>query len=59
MGKITVLESELHLNLQDRNFCHSKRLIGAVLSISENLRVKGQGHQMSDIENQKLWSQHD
>ena len=41
MGKITVLDLQLISNKADSNFCQWKRLTGAVLSISENLRVKG------------------
>ena len=50
MGKITVLEPQLQSNIQDRKFGHSKGLIGAVVStcFAENLRVRGQGHHMSD-----------
>ena len=42
IGKTTVLEPQLHSNVADRNSCQSERLTGAVLSISENVRSKGQ-----------------
>ena len=41
-GANSVLEQYLHLSVWIRNFCHSKRPIGAVYSNSENLRTKGQ-----------------
>ena len=49
-AKSTVLEPQLHSDIPDRNFCHSERLTGAVFSIFENLRVKGQGHQINEYE---------
>ena len=36
------------------NFCQWKKLTGAVLSISENLRVKGQSHPMTKCKNTVL-----
>ena len=50
MGKNTVLEPQLHSNIADYdgNFCHSEKLIGAMLCIFENLRVRSQGHQIRE-----------
>ena len=42
MVKTTVLEPQLYSDVPDRYFCQSERLIGAVLSFSENLRSEGQ-----------------
>ena len=42
MAKNTVLEPQFYSNIPDRNFHQRKRLVGPVLSISENLRSKGQ-----------------
>ena len=63
MGQNAGLEhSFIHLNHVE-TFFQSKRLTEAVLSISENLRVKGLGKPYERIwvklENQNLWSQHD
>ena len=40
MGRNAVLALSFHSNVPDRNFCQSIRLIGAELSISENIRSK-------------------
>ena len=45
-GQTYCLESQLH---SDRNICHSKKIIAAILNISENLRVKGQDTPMTKM----------
>ena len=40
--KNAVLEPQLHSNILGSNICASKNLAGGLLSISENLRSKGQ-----------------
>ena len=47
-GENAVSETHLHSNKPGIFIFQSKKLTGAVLSISENLRVKGQGHHMSE-----------
>ena len=42
MGINAVLEPSLYLKVPGSNFCQLKTVIGAVLSIAENLRSKGQ-----------------
>ena len=47
MDKDTALEPQLHSNIKNRNVCLSERLNWAVLSISENFRVKGLNYHMT------------
>ena len=42
MDKNAFLEPEFQFDVPARSFCESERLIGAMLSISENLKSKGQ-----------------
>ena len=61
LGKLTVLEPQLHSNVQDRNFCYSIRFTGAMLSISvKDQRSRSAYEQiLVKLEDQRLWSQHD
>ena len=47
-GQNAVLEPQLHSNIPGRNFGYSKKLIGAGLSIVENVRIEGQGQYISE-----------